>query len=333
MSLINEIAALHDLDLDWGARWQAGTASPGLYHKLISDYAQRAQHMYRRDGVFLAFPLPGLKIWTTNIHGQVEKKVDQGGDLVLRLDNDRYANPKDREKALKDIYRNAAERRLTQDHLNNPDFMGPDIWTWTQKQWGKELPFLVPVPKEPGKYVFADDAWGTTSRLLLPNATTEATAFSYDWGPFALAKNGDLAGYDHEFASVQAAVKGIGDEFKQIIENNPALSTEDAELIKDALIIKHHFKHDEKKGFYVVARDVYCQNPGFGLANFHDKASHDRARAAEGSLVKLAFDAVRRTRQFGLPGHRSNVPTVAEIDVAIAKQLRQQQDAPHAKVA
>lgn len=323
-----------NLDLNWQERFPEWATRPADYLELMRAFAKAAIHSFRSESVFLATPLTGLDIQTTDDLFKPERRVKQKAEtFVLRFDNDRYAHPKDRESAVLQIYENAARHRLTAARLNNPDFMGPDIWSWDEKQWNKELKFLVQDPNDPGRFIFTDEGWGQTARMIHTAPVKTAVAFPYNWGntvpdPFEGKPGCTLAGFQREIGDIAKAVAEIDARLASI---DPA--TLDYENIKGAIIVQNLFKYTEALGAYVTRFDVYPQKEGFAAANFHDEAAHEKARAREGSLVRLFIDETRRTMKYGRPGHRALVPDVAEIAVMMAKLARQEQDGPHIRAA
>ncbi len=329
---------LSDLDFSWREKMPGGSVAPLTYYKYVQALLAKGQHQYRKEGILYAVPCDGLKITTTNNAGGIEKETVQKAEkIILRFDADRYAHAKDREKAVRKIYQNAAERDLSQEALNNPDFFGTDIWTWTEKQWEKERQHLIQVPGENGKWVFTDEGWEETSRVILDDGTIkEDTSFPYSWGNFAVQAGGSIACYAHDIEAISHSVQAIKDDLERLSDQAQAQSISQSALL-EALTVKHlfneHTNPDTQAASYITAFDIYGQNPGFARAQFHSKAAHEKALRQDNSSLVQIGRYVSRSLRYGLPGARHSVKSVHEIDRAMQKIHAQNQDAPHHSAA
>ena len=317
-----------NLDLQWAEKMPGGVITPKEYLAYVRRLLEQGSHQFRREGVFYAVPLTGLRITTTDDAGHIEKEtVQEAEPLILRFDNDRYASEIDRKKAVRQIYTNAAERRLTQERLNNPDFMGPDIWTWTQKQWDKELPHLVKHPSEAAMFTFTDEGWDNTSRIILDDISDKALSFPVAWGSFDIDAHGGIATYTHVLEDLKNSVQKI-DQLLATANEIPTDNQHEKDNIENAIIVSELFKlnagSEDTPPSYVTKHDIYGQKAGFAEANFHEREAHERARANQASVVHLFGAQARRTLKYGPPGFRAKVPNIAQIDAMMERHRRRQ---------
>ncbi|MFK7840382.1 MAG: hypothetical protein AB8B83_08645 [Bdellovibrionales bacterium] len=316
------------LDMNWKERMPDWAIPPADYFALAKKFVEAAEYQYRREGVFLAHSVTGLKLFTTD--GKLTPEtltVQEAETRIIRFDNDRYHNLKDRESALKKIFENKAIRSARKTNINNPDFMGPDIWSWDEKKWEKEAgKFSIESAHEPGRFIFTDDGWEETARMVLAESIPTDFVMPYDWGqqeaqPFKGSAGGTVSGYKHEFMDLKKAIEDITEKLEAL-----DTSATNFDGLRDAIIVKHLFRHVQRINAYVTAFDMYPQKEGFAAANFHSEAEHERKRDNEASIVSLAWAGITRTRIYGLPGRRALVPSVTEIDTMMEKNLRQQRD-------